>query len=62
MIFGDGWLIISVAGESRMYTSEFLTDGLKDFYTTTDDHVLVELSSLVPAARIYYTLDGSHDG
>ncbi len=34
-------------------------DGLKDFYTTTDDHVLVELSSLVPAARIYYTLDGS---
>jgi hexosaminidase len=34
-------------------------DGLKDFYTTTDDHALVELSSLVPAARIYYTLDGS---
>lgn len=34
-------------------------DGLKDFYTTTDDHVLVKLSSLVPGARIYYTLDGS---
>src|SRR6266853_92763 len=34
-------------------------DGLKDFYATTDDHALVELSSLVPAARIYYTLDGS---
>ena len=34
-------------------------DGLKDFYTTTDDHAAVELSSLVPAARIYYTLDGS---
>ena len=34
-------------------------DGLKDFYTTTDDHARVELSSLVPAARIYYTLDGS---
>jgi hexosaminidase len=34
-------------------------DGLKDFYTTTDDHAVVELSSLVPAAQIYYTLDGS---
>src|SRR6266853_3152670 len=34
-------------------------DGLKDFYTITDDHALVELRSLVPAARIYYTLDGS---
>ena len=34
-------------------------DGLRDFYTTTDDHALVELSSLLPAARIYYTLDGS---
>jgi hexosaminidase len=34
-------------------------DGLKDFYTTTDDRARVELSSLVPAARIYYTLDGS---
>lgn len=34
-------------------------EGLKDFYTTTDDHAPVELSSLVPAARIYYTLDGS---
>jgi hexosaminidase len=34
-------------------------EGLKDFYTTTDDHAAVELSSRVPAARIYYTLDGS---
>lgn len=34
-------------------------DGLKDFYTTTDDHAVVELSSVVPAAQIYYTLDGS---
>jgi hexosaminidase len=34
-------------------------EGLKDFYTTTDDHAVVELRSLVPAARIYYTLDGS---
>jgi hexosaminidase len=34
-------------------------DGLKDFYTTTDDHAVVELRSLVPAAQIYYTLDGS---
>lgn len=34
-------------------------DGLKDFYTTTDDHAVVELSSLIPAAQIYYTLDGS---
>jgi len=34
-------------------------DGLKDFYTTTDDHAVVELRSLVPAAEIYYTLDGS---
>ena len=34
-------------------------DGLKDFYTTTEDHALVALSSVVPGARIYYTLDGS---
>jgi hexosaminidase len=34
-------------------------DGLKDYYTTTEDHAVVELSSLVPAAQIYYTLDGS---
>jgi len=34
-------------------------DGLKDFYTTTDDHANVELHSVVPASLIYYTLDGS---
>ena len=34
-------------------------DGLKDFYTTTDDHALVELNSVVPASLIYYTLDGT---
>jgi hexosaminidase len=34
-------------------------DGLKDFYTTTDDHAVVELHSVVPASLIYFTLDGS---
>jgi hexosaminidase len=34
-------------------------DGLKDFYTTTDDHAIVELHSVVPASLVYYTLDGS---
>jgi hexosaminidase len=34
-------------------------DGLKDFYTTTDDHAIVELHSVVPASLIYYTFDGS---
>jgi hexosaminidase len=34
-------------------------DGLKDFYTTTDDHAIVELNSVVPASLIHYTLDGS---
>jgi hexosaminidase len=34
-------------------------DGLKDLYTTTDDHAIVELHSVVPASLIYYTLDGS---
>jgi hexosaminidase len=34
-------------------------DGLKDFYTTTEDHAVVELHSVVPASFIYYTLDGS---
>ena len=34
-------------------------DGLKDFYTATDDHVQVQLSSLIPGSEIYYTLDGS---
>jgi hexosaminidase len=33
--------------------------GLKDFYTTTDDHAVVELSPLIPGSQIYYTLDGS---
>ena len=34
-------------------------DGFKDFYTATDDHVRVQLSSLIPGSQIYYTLDGS---
>jgi hexosaminidase len=34
-------------------------DGLGDFYTTSDDHALVELRSVVPDSLIYYTLDGS---
>jgi len=33
--------------------------GFKDFYTATDDHVQVRLSSLIPGSQIYYTLDGS---
>ncbi len=37
-------------------------DGLKDFYSTTSDHVLIELNSLLAASRIYYTLDGSDPG
>src|SRR5947207_11268616 len=34
-------------------------DGLKDFYTATDDHVQVQLSSLIPGSQIFYTIDGS---
>jgi hexosaminidase len=34
-------------------------EGLKDFYTATDDHLRVQLNSLVPGSQIYYTLDGS---
>src|SRR5579864_5862967 len=34
-------------------------EGLKDFYTATDDHVQAQLSSLIPGSQIYYTLDGS---
>lgn len=34
-------------------------EGLKDFYTATDDSVRVQLSSLMPDSQIYYTLDGS---
>ena len=37
-------------------------DGLKDFYTTTDDQVTVELNSLVPGSAMYYSLDGSDPG
>jgi len=33
--------------------------GLKDFYTATDDHAVVELSASIPGSQIYYTLDGS---
>src|SRR5262245_23242632 len=33
--------------------------GLQDFYTTTEDHAVVELQSLVAGSRIHYTLDGS---
>ena len=33
--------------------------GLKDFYTTTQDHALVALSPHVPGAQVFYTLDGS---
>jgi hexosaminidase len=33
--------------------------GLKDFYTTTEDHAVVALSPHVPGAQIFYTLDGS---
>src|SRR6266851_1718012 len=34
-------------------------DGLKDFYTATDDHVRVQLNSFIPGSQVYYTLDGS---
>jgi hexosaminidase len=34
-------------------------DGLKDFYTATDDHAVIELSPPIPGSQIYYTLDGS---
>jgi hexosaminidase len=34
-------------------------DGLKDFYTVTDDRIRIQLSSLIPSSQIYYTLDGS---
>ncbi len=34
-------------------------DGLEDFYTTTEDHAVVDLSSVVPGSQIFYTLDGS---
>ncbi len=34
-------------------------EGLKDLYTTSQDHAVVALSPRLPAAQIYYTLDGS---
>jgi hexosaminidase len=33
--------------------------GLQDFYTTTDDDLRLELTSLVTGSQMYYTLDGS---
>src|SRR4030095_13719319 len=33
--------------------------GLEVFYTTTEDHAVVELRSLVAGSSIHYTLDGS---
>lgn len=33
--------------------------GLRNFYTATEDHAEVELSSIIPGSQIYYTLDGS---
>lgn len=37
-------------------------DGLADFYSTTEDHAVVKLNSLLPGSQIYYTLDGSDPG
>ncbi len=34
-------------------------NGLKDFYTATQDHATVDLSPVNPGSQIYYTLDGS---
>jgi hexosaminidase len=34
-------------------------DGLRDFYTATEDRVQVQLSSLIPGSQIYYTLGDS---
>jgi hexosaminidase len=33
--------------------------GLQNFYTATDDHVVVKLSPPIPGSQIYYTLDGN---
>ncbi|MGH8313823.1 MAG: beta-N-acetylhexosaminidase, partial [Steroidobacterales bacterium] len=33
--------------------------GLDDFYTTTEDHTVVDLHSIVAGSAIHYTLDGS---
>jgi len=34
-------------------------EGLKDFYTTSQDRAVVALSPPLPAAQMFYTLDGS---
>ena len=34
-------------------------EGLKDFYTTSQDHAVVALSPPLPGAQMFYTLDGS---
>lgn len=34
-------------------------EGLADFYTTSDEQVLIDLHAALPDSRIYYTLDGS---
>ena len=34
-------------------------DGLKDFYTATQDHATVDLRPASPGSQIFYTLDGS---
>ena len=34
-------------------------EGLKDLYTTSQDHAVVALSPHLPASQIFYTLDGS---
>jgi hexosaminidase len=34
-------------------------DGLKDFYTATEEHATVELRPISPGSQIYYTLDGT---
>jgi hexosaminidase len=33
--------------------------GLEDYYTTTEDHTIVQLHSMVAGSAIHYTLDGS---
>jgi hexosaminidase len=33
--------------------------GLQDFYTVSDEHAVVRLSSMVPGGRMHYTLDGT---
>jgi hexosaminidase len=33
--------------------------GLQDFYTVSDEHAVVRLTSMVPGGSMYYTLDGT---